>query len=130
MAAWLKQKPTAYVMAILLPFARVGFHFPWHETQSLNVAVINALITLLSLIFYAYLVDRTSWQTRALENKVKTLEGVLPICSSCKRIRTEDGDYEQIEKYITEKSEASFSHGICPECAKKLYPEYLKDKQK
>jgi hypothetical protein len=129
MAAWREQKPTAYAMAILLPLARVGFHFPWHETQMLSVVVLNASIIASALILYAYLVDRTAWQTRELEKKVRVLEGILPICASCKRIRTEKGGYEQIEEYITEHSEASFSHGICPECAKKLYPEYYKEEQ-
>jgi hypothetical protein len=129
MAAWGEQKGTAYGIAILLPLARVGFHFPWHETQSLSMAVFNAPITVLALILYAYLVDRTAWQTRALEKKIRVLEGILPICASCKRIRNEKNEYEQIEKYITKHSEASFSHGICPECAKRLYPEYFKDKE-
>ncbi|HNT69853.1 MAG TPA: hypothetical protein PKK79_11900 [Syntrophorhabdaceae bacterium] len=128
MAAWLEQKPAAYALAISMPFARVGFHFLWHETQSFAVVVLNALITLLALFFYAYLIDRIAWQTRALKKRVKALEGILPICASCKRIRTEKGEYEQIEKYVTEHSEASFTHGICPECAKKLYPEYLTEK--
>jgi len=128
MAAWREQKGTAYVIAILLPLARVGFHFPWHEAQSLSMAVLNAPITVLALILYAVLVDRTAWQTRALEKKVRALEGILPICASFKRIRDKKDEYEQIEKYITKHSEASFSHGICPDCAKKLYPEYFKDK--
>ena len=129
MAAWLDQKGTAYTIAILLPLLRIGFHFPWHETQSLSLAALNASIRVLALIFYAYLLDRIAWQTRALEKKVRRLEGILPICSSCKRIRNEKGEYEQIEKYITDRSEALFSHGICRECSKKLYPEYFKDKE-
>lgn len=125
MAAWRNQKFTAYTIGILLPCLRVGFHFPWHETQSLSVIALNVSIRVLVLIFYAYLVDRIAWQTRVLEKKVRILEGILPICASCKRIRNEKGEYEQIEEYITERSEASFSHGICQECAKKLYPEYF-----
>jgi hypothetical protein len=54
---------------------------------------------------------------------VKKLSGLLPICSSCKNIRNDEGYWEQVEKYIKERSEADFSHGICPQCAKKLYPE-------
>jgi hypothetical protein len=127
MAAWREQKPMAYAMAIFMPFVRVGFHFPWHQAESISIAVLNASITVLALILYAYLVDRIAWQTRALKKKVRVLEGILPVCASCKRIRTEQGDYVQIEQYITEHSEASFSHGICPECARKLYPEYFKD---
>jgi sigma-B regulation protein RsbU (phosphoserine phosphatase) len=56
--------------------------------------------------------------------KVKLLSGLLPICASCKKIRDDKGYWNQIESYIIEHSEAEFSHGICPECAKKLYPGY------
>jgi hypothetical protein len=55
--------------------------------------------------------------------EVKKLSGLLPICSSCKNIRDDQGYWQQLEKYIGEHSEAQFSHSICPECAKKLYPE-------
>ena len=61
-----------------------------------------------------------------LENallQVKRLSGLLPICASCKRIRDKQGGWQQIEDYITNHSEADFSHGICPECARRLYPE-------
>ncbi len=58
--------------------------------------------------------------------EVKTLSGLLPICASCKKIRDDKGYWNQIESYISEHSEAEFSHGICPECAKKLYPEFYK----
>ena len=54
---------------------------------------------------------------------VKTLSGLLPLCSSCKRIRDDQGYWQQIEAYIRDHSEAEFSHSVCPECAKKLYPE-------
>lgn len=55
--------------------------------------------------------------------RMKLLEGILPICSSCKKIRDERGDWHNIEDYIGARSEADFSHGICPACAKRLYPE-------
>jgi len=57
--------------------------------------------------------------------KIKTLSGMLPICASCKKIRDDKGYWNQIETYIHNHSEAQFSHGICPECAKKLYPDYV-----
>jgi len=60
---------------------------------------------------------------RSLEN-VKMLSGMLPICSSCKKIRDDKGYWSQIEAYVSQHSEAEFSHGICPECARKLYPTY------
>jgi hypothetical protein len=59
--------------------------------------------------------------------EVKALSGLLPICSSCKKIRDDQGYWNQIEVYISGHSAAKFSHGLCPECAKKLYPKYFKD---
>jgi CHASE3 domain sensor protein len=59
---------------------------------------------------------------RALGN-IKTLSGLLPICASCKKVRDDTGYWNQIEDYISEHSEAQFSHGLCPDCMRKLYPE-------
>lgn len=56
-------------------------------------------------------------------SEVKTLRGFLPICASCKKIRDDKGYWNQIESYISKHSEAEFSHSICPECARKLYPD-------
>lgn len=60
--------------------------------------------------------------------KVRTLTGLLPICSSCKKIRDDKGYWNQLEAYISKHSQAEFTHGLCPECAKKLYP-YLDIKE-
>lgn len=57
-------------------------------------------------------------------DRVNVLSGLLPICASCKKIRDDKGYWNQIETYIRDHSEAEFSHGICPDCAKKLYPEF------
>jgi PAS domain S-box-containing protein len=54
-------------------------------------------------------------------SEIKTLRGILPICSYCKKIRNDEGYWDQIESYIRDHSEAEFSHSICQECAKKLY---------
>ncbi len=62
----------------------------------------------------------------ALDN-VKKLSGLLPICSSCKKIRNDDGYWKQIEGYISEHSEAVFTHGLCPDCMKELYPNLIQD---
>lgn len=58
-------------------------------------------------------------------SEVKTLQGLLPICAACKKIRDDKGYWNQIEKYITDRSEAQFSHSICPDCARRLYPDYI-----
>jgi PAS domain S-box-containing protein len=57
---------------------------------------------------------------------VKILSGLLPICSSCKKIRDNQGSWRQVEEYIGEHSDAEFTHGICPECMRRLYPEYVR----
>ncbi|HAK87867.1 MAG TPA: hypothetical protein DHV16_03660 [Nitrospiraceae bacterium] len=61
---------------------------------------------------------------------VKALSGLLPICASCKKIRDDQGYWNHLESYISAHSEAEFSHSICPECVKKLYPEYYIEMQK
>ena len=62
--------------------------------------------------------------------EVKTLRGLIPICSFCKKIRNDDQSWEQIEIYIQKHSEAMFSHGVCLDCAKKHYPEFSKNIEK
>jgi chromosome segregation ATPase len=64
---------------------------------------------------------------RALIN-IKQLSGMLPICSSCKKIRNDKGYWEQIEGYFRDHSEVEFSHSICPECTGKLYPDIFHKK--
>jgi hypothetical protein len=58
----------------------------------------------------------------ALAN-VKTLSGLLPICSSCKGIRDDSGYWRNVETYVQEHSEATFTHGVCPDCLRRYYPE-------
>ena len=66
--------------------------------------------------------QQTLKELQAALAKVKTLSGLLPICASCKKIRDDSGYWKQIEAYIREHSDATFTHSICPECTKKLYP--------
>ncbi len=69
--------------------------------------------------------SRINNQLRVALVHVKRLQGLLPICANCKKIRDDDGYWQQIELYISDNSEAKFSHGICPECAIKLYGKDL-----
>jgi PAS domain S-box-containing protein len=62
-------------------------------------------------------------------DEVRTLRGIVPICANCKKIRDDKGFWNQVEKYVSERTEAEFSHGICPDCAKKLYPELYEEKK-
>ncbi|MFH1842182.1 MAG: hypothetical protein ABIF77_03165 [bacterium] len=68
--------------------------------------------------------DEVIVELTGAQAQVKTLSGLIPICSSCKKIRDDKGFWNQIESYIHDHSEVQFSHGICPDCAAELYPEY------
>ena len=76
---------------------------------------------------YVELEDRLAAKVRELREamaQIKTLSGIVPICSSCKKIRDDAGYWRQVEIFIGEHSDAQFTHGICPECMAKLYPQY------
>ncbi|MFT3831442.1 MAG: response regulator transcription factor [Opitutaceae bacterium] len=70
------------------------------------------------------LADKVCELQEALD-QIKTLRGIVPICASCKRVRDDAGYWRQVEAYVAAHSEARFSHGICPDCMAKLYPEYI-----
>ena len=86
---------------------------PLNWRESLFESIIIALLG--TVIIYG---------TNKLFRRMKYLEGILPVCASCKKIRDDKGHWHQIESFIRDRSEAEFSHSICPECAKKLYPEF------
>lgn len=69
------------------------------------------------------LVEQRTRELKEALKHIKTLSGLLPICSSCKNIRDDKGYWSQIERYISTHSQAEFTHSICPACAKKLYPD-------
>jgi len=75
------------------------------------------LLTAIAVIIY------TSYQTRSLAKRIQFLEGLLSICSYCKKIRQED-QWIQPEEYISGHSKTEFSHGICPDCMKEHFPKY------
>jgi phosphoserine phosphatase RsbU/P len=72
------------------------------------------------------LLMRTQELERALR-EVKVLRGLIPICAKCKRVRTDTGDWQGLEEYIQDHSEAEFSHGICHPCMKEIYTDVFKD---
>lgn len=65
----------------------------------------------------------THVELKRSREEIKTLRGFVPICASCKKIRDDKGFWEEVEKYVEARSYAKFSHGICPECIKKQYPD-------
>ena len=60
-------------------------------------------------------------------DEVRTLRGIIPICAGCKKVRDDQGYWSQVEEYVRDHTEAEFSHGFCPDCVKRLYPEIAKD---
>ena len=67
---------------------------------------------------------------KKLYKRIRFLEGFIPICANCKKIRNTEDQWEQMEKYIAQHSLAQFSHSICPDCARKLYPDIYNDKMR
>lgn len=74
--------------------------------------------------------ERLIAELTAALSKVKSLTGLLPICAGCKKIRDDEGRWNDLEPYIESHSEAEFTHGFCPECARRLYPELMLEMQK
>ena len=124
------------VLSVLIDVCIHSLHKnpPVSTLTILNAALIPALIApplsyfILDLLNHLDKTERSRSQlVSELQDallKIEVLDGLLPICASCKKIRDEDGRWHQIESYIRDRSRAEFSHGICPECAQKLYAEY------
>ena len=70
--------------------------------------------------------ERLITELQVALGKIKALSGLLPICASCRKIRDEKGAWSSLESYIVTHTNADFSHGICPECRARLYPETIR----
>lgn len=103
---------------------------PWYRTVWAGILWLGLLISGVYGIIKLQ-IRRVERQKRRLQELVKektqelkVLSGLLPICSNCKKIRDDKGEWLPMEAYISERSDAQFSHGVCPDCLKNLYPEY------
>jgi hypothetical protein len=104
------------------------------DAMMLSIIIFPSLFLLVLRPMQDYLKQRTLIEKERekliieLQNaltEIKILKGLIPICTWCKNIRDDNGDWIKIESYIEEHSEAEFTHGICLTCAKKEFPEYL-----
>jgi len=118
------------VRTTIVSLVIIGLVLLISDFNLLMTRVAVAAIILL-LILLGIEVNRETNNLIAAENKaqkhaaeIKTLRGILPICTHCKNIRDDKGAWNQIEGYIHSHSDAEFSHGICPHCAKTLYPDF------
>jgi hypothetical protein len=125
-AGWIYKAPIAF-----MPTADL-----WKAVSNRTLALftiwVEAYLGLQRLTIQAKRETALSEREKALE-EVRVLRGFLPICASCKKIRDLGGTWTLLEKYITEHSEALFSHGLCPECTRKLFPQFFdaaKDREK
>jgi hypothetical protein len=125
LAAWYSGLRPAMAIAIAVPIAHIVFRlsiWPQESDPWLPIAatVFRAGVIVLLGLWFARLAEHE----RDLHGYVMRLEGLLPICSFCKSIRNKSGDWESLERFISQRSEAQFSHGLCPTCGKTHYPEF------
>jgi hypothetical protein len=135
-AAWKVGSTSSYLVSILSSIIWfLSDIYSSHPYSSVFFAIWNTAIRLLSFLIIAYTMSKIRFlltEERKLSKdlrdalvQIKTLSGLIPICASCKKIRDDKGYWNQLETYIQEHSEAEFSHGICPDCMKKLYGDFL-----
>jgi hypothetical protein len=119
LAAWYNGWPWGLALAVALPLVRLYFttilETPWSFTE----AAINAGIRILVLGSFAVAVDRVA-HTRALNRRMQILEGMLPICAVCKRIRGEDQRWQRLDQYLLAQSKDQISNEVCPDCSARL----------
>ena len=128
-AAWYSGKWAAIGLAIAFPVFRIlTFVFSAAPTD-LTSFVLATLLRGSVVVFVALWFARLADHERELSRQVRVLEGLLSICAFCKSIRNESGKWETLESYISRRSEAEFSHGVCPSCGAAHYPGLLDAEQ-
>ena len=120
MAAWSGALWWALGLASIWPFLRLYIESLWHVTAPWALTIDDTLLNWIVSAGFAALV----WHVVRQERRLRVLQGMLPICGFCKRIRS-GAEWQQMEQYITDHSEAQFSHTFCPECRKQHYPQYF-----
>ncbi|MBN1674691.1 MAG: hypothetical protein JXR37_26840 [Kiritimatiellae bacterium] len=133
-AAWFCGPVGAVALALVCAMVWFGAdHLSQHAYASVTHAVWNTMIRLISFLAIGWsvaklkqMLDRERQTANALRrslSEIKVLETFLPICAQCKKIRNQEGVWQHLEVYIGEHSNTQFSHGYCPECAKKAIEE-------
>jgi len=127
LASWYSGYAWGLAFAVTLSLVRLFFNIQfWPVPLTLLDASINTVIRILVLGGAAFLVSRTAMQTQELAKRVNVLEGFLPICSFCKKIRDNNNTWQPLERFISDRSNAQFTHGFCQECGKRHYGDLLK----
>ena len=128
LAAWYSGRKPAVALATIVALIRVVFiALGIDATEPRVTLILETLARGVVVLFLGLWIARLAELERALERRVRILEGLLPICAFCKKIRNDAGDWEKLEGYITRRSEAQFSHSICPGCCEHHYAQDLAD---
>jgi len=126
LAAWYSGKWPALALAVAVPLVRLAFLvMPLDASEDLATVAFATAFRGVVIVFLALWFARLAEFERELDRRVNVLEGLLPICAFCKNIRNESGEWERLEGYISRRSEAEFSHGVCPSCGERHYPGIL-----
>ena len=123
-AAWYSGAWTAVTLALIVPLAHFGFLAIHPEGAAMLDTVmtpIRGVVIAIVALWFARLAEHE----RQLRREIQALTGLLPICSFCKNIRNEAGEWELLEQFITRKSDAQFTHSLCPSCQKIHYADLL-----
>jgi hypothetical protein len=140
-AAWYIDRNTGYIFsAITVGIITLSDALTGRTFGHVLLELWNVLMHLGFYLVVVFLLSRlrSTMQERATLiqelrdslKEVKELRGILPICASCKKIRTDKGYWQNVEEYISHHTNVEFSHGICEDCAKKLYPQLFNNNGK
>ena len=119
LAAWHRGFRWGLFFALGQPVARFAFYLYGDAPWSMTVSVINLLIRIAVLCAFAWLVTCTVGQRR----RIAALEGLLPVCAWCRKIRNEQDKWQSLDSYLVKRAELDVTHGICPDCQRKHFPE-------
>jgi hypothetical protein len=119
--AWYNGLAWGLVLSVALVLSRFLIATVVEPMWPVSYDVINAANRLVVLSVVSVLASRLADAVR----HVTTLEGLIPVCANCKKIRNQEKEWEPLEKYLSERSGAAFTHGICPDCATLLYGDIL-----
>jgi len=128
LAAWYSGRVPALVLSSVMPVT----HFIFIRNLASQVGgpellVIQTILRAVLIGFLGFWLARLAEHERALETRVTQLEGLLAICSFCKNIRNDEGEWERLERFISTHSGAEFSHALCPSCADQQYRDLFDD---
>ena len=124
LAAWYSGRWPALALGLAVPFAHALFLLTqWNapgDTAGLGPTIFRAIVIIVMALWFARLAEHE----RKVHVYVERLEGLLPICAFCKSIRNQTGEWEPIERFISNRTEAEFSHSFCKSCGKIHYPDF------